>query len=192
MATLRLAGIENLEALAEPAADFLRRYPLVETEDASSPPLTETEIEWLTEGGLLMSADEDGDRHAIRQSVTAAIGAYAALVAGAWTGREVAELLGVVPGRIRQRVTERSLYAIEGPKGRVFPRFQFEGAGTLPALREVLQRIPSSAHPVAVERFFRIPTEDLRPDGTSGAMSPRQWLLAGYPVGPVAVLATAL
>ena len=62
----------------------------------------------------------------------------------------------------------------------------------MPGLRHVLRAISAEAHPVAVERFFRIPVPDLHSAEIDESLSVRDWLLTGHPVAPVVVLAGEL
>ena len=107
-------------------------------------------------------------------------------------GGAAAARLGVVASRVRQRVTERSLYAVDGPGGRVFPAFQFGPSGALPGLGRVLAAIDPSVHPITVERFFLAPIGDLESDVAGGPLSPRDWLLTSLPVDDVVLLARDL
>lgn len=53
----------------------------------------------------------------------------------------------------------------------------------------MLADIRPGAHPIAVERFFVTPTENLESELVDDAMCPRDWLLSGNPVEPVVMLA---
>ena len=185
---LREAGITDVAALIGAAADFVRRHPIHDRDPGSSP-LSEREEAFLRACG----ADGlDGVTRAGRDNLARVAGEYAQLVASALSVRQTAERLGVSPSRVRQRILERSLYAFDGPSGRILPRFQFAGDGALPGLAEVLRAINSEAHPLAVESFFLEPTPDLEPDRVGEALSPHDWLLSGHSVQPVLMLAREL
>ena len=98
---------------------------------------------------------------------------YAALLASGLRTGDVAALLGVSDGRVRQRLREGGLYAIEHPAGRghLFPRFQFDGARPLPGLGEVLAALPEGVHPLAVESFFVEDTPDLAAEDAPAAVA---------------------
>ena len=191
LATLERAGIEDVGALVAVAADFVRRCPVREPSRTVAP-LSASEQEFLRSTGARgLDADDAAVAAAERSNLTVLAAEYGQLVASADSAARVAERLGVKASRVRQRVGDRSLYAIETSGGRVFPRFQFAGDRTLPGLDRVLGALDPDAHPVAVARFFLTPTPDLESDLVDGAVSPRDWLLAGLPAEPVAELAAA-
>ena len=183
-ATLRDAGVDP-DQLVRIAAEFVRRHPLREPA-RDIVPLSGAERRLLRAAGARgLDADEATVAAAERRNLAVLAGEYAQLVAGADSADEVARRLGVKGSRVRQRVGERSLYALDTPAGRVFPRFQFHAAGVLPGLGRVLAALGPDAHPVGVARFFLTPTEDLESALLDGAVSPRDWLIAGLPVDAV-------
>ena len=191
MATLERAGVDDIGVLVALAADFVRRCPVRDPEPAEAA-LSTAEREFLRSvGGRGVDADETAVAEAERTNLMTLAAEYAQLVASADSMAEVAARLGVKSSRIRQRIGDRSLYAIDTGGARVFPRFQFAGAATLPGLGEVLGAFDPDTHPVAVARFFLTPTSDLESDLVDGAVSPREWLLAGLPVERVVELAAA-
>lgn len=102
-------------------------------------------------------------------------------------------MLDIPADRVRQRIQDRTLYAVEGLAGQwVFPRFQFADGRCLPGLEAVLAAINSQAHPVAVQRFFLMQTVDLESLEIGRALSPREWLASGHPPDPVVMLAREL
>lgn len=111
-------------------------------------------------GAIAATADE------VSRQTLGTTARYAALLAGALRTAEVAALLGVSDGRVRQKLRDRALYAIDDPAGRghLFPRFQFDGGRPLPGLGEVLTALPDGVHPLAVESFFLEESPDLDPD----------------------------
>ena len=191
VATLRQAGVDDIGVLVALAADFVRRCPVRDPESADAT-LSAAERTFLRSvGGRGVDADEAVVAEAERTNLTTLAAEYAQLVASADSMSEVAERLGVKSSRIRQRIGNRSLCAIDTGGTRVFPRFQFAGATTLPGLGEVLGAFDPDTHPVALARFFLTPTSDLESDLADGAISPREWLLAGLPVEAVVELAAA-
>ena len=184
VATLREAGVDP-DRLVRIAAEFVRRHPLREPAHGTAP-LSGAERRLLRAAGARgLDADEATVGAAERRNLSTLAGEYAQLVAGADSADEVARRLGVKGSRVRQRVGERSLYALDTSTGRVFPRFQFHAAGTLPGLGRVLAAFGPDAHPVGIARFFLAPTEDLESALLDGPVSPRDWLIAGLPVDAV-------
>jgi hypothetical protein len=119
-------------------------------------------------------------------------GEYAQMVATSHSQRDAAKRLGVSTSRIRQRLDSGSLYAVDGPAGRVCPQFQFVDDGTLSGLETVLGVMNKDAHPVVVQRFFLTVSPDLESDTLGCALSPRDWLLTGHSPEPVKLLALEL
>lgn len=103
--------------------------------------------------------------------------AYATLVASSLSVAEAALRLKVDPSRVRQRLTERSLFGFKQRGEWRLPAFQFDAAGTVPGLEVVVPRLDLGLHPVAVEQWFSLPCSDLEFD--EHAVSPRDWLRAG-------------
>ena len=87
--------------------------------------------------------------------------------------------LGVTDARIRQRVADRSLFALR--EGRVLrlPLFQFGPDGALPGWAVVCRAAPRSLAPIELDRWLHTPHPDLRVGKEEEPVSPREWLLAG-------------
>ena len=186
---LRDAGIDDLEALEVAAAQFVREHPLYPT-PVMLGALTAPEEDYLREGGAV--GVDQPDLNSIARNITRVAGEYAAMVAAADSQKAAAERLGVSTSRIRQKIREGSLYAINGAGGRVCPRWQFHDGSTLPGLERVLAAISKDAHPVAVQRFFLTVSPDLESPTLGTPLSPRDWLATGHPVENVVLLAQAL
>jgi hypothetical protein len=108
------------------------------------------------------------------------------LLAEALTTVDVAKLLRVSAGRVRQRCGEGTLFSMSGAgRGLRFPRFQFTDHGELPGWGTVCKALPEHVNPVAVEYFL----SHTHPDLAGGELTPAQWLAAGKPAEPVAALA---
>lgn len=187
--TLQEAGINDLETLASAAAAFLREHPIYTVQPMPNA-LSEQEEAFLRQGG---AAGVGGyNKRSAVENVTIIAGEYAQMVATSYSQQEVAKRLGVSTSRIRQRLDNGSLYAIDGPAGRVCPQFQFADDGTLPGLETALGVMNKEAHPVAVQRFFLTVSPDLESDTLGRALSPRNWLLTGHSPEPVKLLAMEL
>jgi hypothetical protein len=189
MYTLRQAGIASIDALASAAAAFLREHSIAGAEPMLNA-LSEQEEDFLRQGGA--AGVDVYDPSITARNVTVIAAEYAQMVAAAYTQKEAAECLGVGASRIRQRIDAGTLYAIDGPGGRVCPRWQFSAGGTLPGLERVLEAIGKEAHPLAVQRFFLAASPDLESKLQGQALSPRDWLLTGHSPEPVALLAREL
>lgn len=148
---------------------------------------TPEEAEILKRGGLTLEAYEGKDDAATRTAER-----YATMMSLALTEGEVQRVLGVKPSRVRQRIADRSLYAIAVGKERRFPQVQFHEKDLVPGIGRVLQALPEDLHPVEVESWLTSPNPDL-PAGDEGeALSPRGWLISGGSVSPLLAMAREL
>jgi len=168
-------GIEGgEEAVIDAAAAFLRTHPLFRIVP-SNHDLTDHELSLLAAGGFPAPATSLSD------AITQVAGEVGVLIASALSQAQAAKRLGVDASRIRQRIAQRTLYAVQGnTSSKVLPLFQFTESGTLPHLEKIIPVISASAHPMAVQRFFLSPTPDLYSEETASPLSPRDWLLTGH------------
>lgn len=189
--TLQDAGIA-VDKLASVAAAFIRQHPLYSSLPAHNA-LSAQEEAFLKQGGALGVGEPTRSAYAA-ENVTVIAGEYAHMITTALTQQQAAEQLGVTTSRIRQRIDNGTLYAIESPNGsgRVCPAFQFCDTGLLPNLDAVLAAIRSTAHPVLVQRFFLTENADLESELLSRTLSPRDWLLTGHTPETVIQLAKDL
>jgi excisionase family DNA binding protein len=172
------------DSLLDVLATELARGPL---SDSNGPSFSTNELSALQGANV----DLSGPPPLTSAAVTTAT-AYARMLAEALTVDECARLLGVTPGRVRQRVNERSLHAI---RSRVrgewrLPRWQFDDHGVVTGVEAVLFRLPESLHPLAVEYFMTTPVPDL--DVNGDGLSPVQWLQSGGEPKAVVELAVGL
>jgi len=148
---------------------------------------TSEEADVLKRGGLTLEAYEGKDNASTRTAER-----YATMMALALTEDEVQRVLGVKPSRVRQRVADRSLYAIAVGKERRFPQVQFHESGLVPDIGKVLQALPEDLHPVEVESWLTSPNPDLLAGEEGEALSPREWLISGGSVSPLLAMARDL
>ncbi|WP_306131180.1 hypothetical protein [Roseivivax marinus] len=138
-------------------------------------PLSSTECEAFSRLGI-NSAETMSDEE-FYQSVPVHAGrmAHARLVGEALPPAVAARRVGVSVTQLRQRIVAGSLMAVHRPGGRdwLVPAFQFTETGEVPHLGCVLLASGRPLSALSMDRFFRIPREDL--DGAS----PRDWLIAG-------------
>jgi len=108
-------------------------------------------------------------------------------------GTQVAELLGVQPSRVHQMASRGHLYSFEETDAcEYFPLWQFYGDQPIPGLRELMNVFDNAYPPRIVHRFMTREHPRLRAVELALFLSPRDWLIAGYPVEPVLKLARAL
>jgi len=181
--------------LMEAAAQRLAEIEVVARDVlAAGPPwaddsgLTESEEKELRRGGF----DPDPRDDPATDPVAQARAEYASLLVDSVNVKRVAKLLGVNESRVRQRLTERSLYGIkEGTNWRI-PRFQFEGKRVVPSLDAVLPSVRADIHPVALRRWLTTANPDLPLERDDRTVSPLDWLASGGDPAPVVALAQAL
>ena len=137
---------------------------------------SEEEIMALEEGGLDLSTQEEAGPDPLARTAAK----YVALLASALTTKEAAEVLEVGESRVRQRLSEGTLYGVKAGRENRLPAFQFEGGKEVPGIGQVLKHIDRSLHPVAVLNWFMLPNPDLFLDEEEARpVSPRHWLLSG-------------
>lgn len=150
--------------------------------------LTAAEIQIYRSGGLDPAPRELGMKDPLLRGVMT----YAGLVDTGLTAVESAKLLGVTDARIRQRLKERTLFAIKTGGSWRLPRFQFAEGRELPGWGEVAQNLPQGISPVTVAHWLMLPNADLAAGEDEAPTSPRQWLLEGRSPLAVARLAETL
>lgn len=133
------------------------------------------------------------DKHTQAQATRARMGyvlSFVDLLRQSDTPRQVAERLGLDSRRVRQRIREGSLLAVELNDKKRVPLFQFEGDMELPGLGKILKILVQKMTPLAIAIWFMSPTPDL--GDANSLVSPRDWLLRTGKVGPVLALAELL
>ncbi|HEX9774591.1 MAG TPA: hypothetical protein VGB83_03310 [Actinomycetota bacterium] len=171
----RIAGIAQRDTVAAERVAIALEAAAEELEAAESAgtlPAHERAV-WATVGAPL------DDESALPRAKARASVRFADLVASSIVGDAAVarKLGGVDPSRISQRLSERSLYAFEGPKGRCFPRWQFRGGKPLPGLKVVFARMAKDVHPLVVDHWFTTPNVDLAVE--EEPVSPADWLATG-------------
>jgi hypothetical protein len=128
--------------------------------------LPESEVEILRGGGLeVFDGAVSGD-----DPITRASAAYSALLATAFSIKEVAQALQRNESRVRQRLLQRTIYGIRRGRGWLLPRFQFQVekkgsdhvvTGVVPDIQQVFPLLDPELHPVSVWRWFTSPSMEL-------------------------------
>jgi hypothetical protein len=156
--------------------------------DASPAALPDAEAAALARGGAAKASDDE-----VRMTNARSAAAYQELRADSLTVEQAADLLGVNPSRIRQRLAAGSLYGLKEGNAWSLPAFQFADKALVPGIDVVLRRLPAGISPLAVARWLSHPNPDLcTRDLEERPLSPRQWLLEGNPPEAAAELAAAL
>jgi hypothetical protein len=144
---------------------------------------TEAEIDELSQSGLLRSKGADRPSRTSGRTATE----FAVILTDSLSVPQAADLLEVDQSRIRQRLTERTLYGIKVGRAWRLPRFQFKDDGQIRGLDQVLPQLPSTLHPVALQRWLSSPSSDLELDDE--AVSPLEWLEATGDAATVVAIA---
>lgn len=180
---------DSLNQMLREAVSRMHRalYPADPRSDLTLPEATA-----LEQGGFDLTPVELGMADPLARTAVE----YAAILATSLSVRDAAHKLGVDPSRIRQRLTAipPTLYGIRLGSGWVIPDFQFDGDSLLPGLSEVVSRLDSELHPVAIFRWFTTPHSDLAhpEDAADRPVSPRDALRLGLPPSAVADVAADL
>jgi hypothetical protein len=159
----------------------LKTLPAIKPGAAS---LTEDEVRILDAAGFVE------DPVAFAQAAADIVAHTALLINTAYTGPEVAALLGINESRVRQRRLARTLWAIESDGNWVYPTIQFEvnlktgkPDKQIRGLEQVFAALPLGLHPAAVAGLLRTPQTELQVDGQPRSIV--EWLRSGGPVDPV-------
>jgi len=150
--------------------------------------LSSPEIAILEQGGFDLEPRPLDSSHPLIRSAAA----YSALLASSLSVAEAAARLHVEDSRIRQRLSERTLYGIKLKSVWRLLRFQFTEEGTVPGIELVLPHLDQALHPLSVVGWFITPNPDLVFGEDEEPVSPLDWLRAGYPAKPVSELAGTL
>jgi hypothetical protein len=170
---LAVAAPEKLNKALVLAIDQMHRSLYGE----SATELTAAEASVLQAGGF--DLNESTDKDPLAETATV----FAALLNTSLTAKAAAERLGVHGSRIRQMLTERTLYGFHINHRWQIPGFQFAGNALVPNIGKVNAVLDPDLHPVAVYQWYMTPDADLEMDDQP--LSPLDWLKAGYPLEPV-------
>lgn len=116
---------------------------------------------------------------------------YLHLLHNSLTPENAATVLGVNASSIRQRLGSRRLFGIKQGRAWRLPRFQFAKDRIVPGIDVVLPALPTTMHPVAIHRWFRLPHPDLEVDDDA-TLTPLEWLMRGLDPARVADIARGL
>jgi hypothetical protein len=150
--------------------------------------LTAGEFDALRRVGLAPDTDTARDADRARQD---ALRAWFQVYRSAMRTQDVARMLGVHPSRIRQRLKDRTLIALDDAGELRIPALLFEDGSELPGLRRVLPAVPADIRPLEVLSWLATPTQELQ-DADDLPRSPRDFLLATGDADRVIALAEAL
>ena len=118
---------------------------------------------------------------------------YAAIVECSLSSKEASERLGLASSRIRQMVSDHSLYSFLIGRNRFIPEFQFEKKRLIPNIEAVNKSLPANMHPVEAYNWYHLPHVDLfMHDDIEQTCSPLDWLKSGQDTKQVVFLASRL
>ena len=149
--------------------------------------LPETEQQILIEGGARLR------RSVERDLVAETAVQFAVLVENSLSSEDVAIRLQISASRVRQMVSERTLYTFYLNGKRWIPSWQLLRNSLVPNIGEVNRAIPETLHPVGVTQWFHRENPELYVDDNMELLrTPRQWLAEGREHTRVASLAASL
>ena len=138
---------------------FARIVHGLAAEDPAAPALSEHDAELLTGAGFVTdpaaatAARVDRD---IRMQD---------LVRSCLSVADAAQRLGVTTARIRQRLTDGTLWAFDSGRNRLLPPAQFTETGAVPHLEKVLPLLGKDLHPLTVQALLTQPQPSLTVGG---------------------------
>jgi len=131
-----------------------------------------------------------GSREQVSRSLARTAGVRQRIMDASLSGGEAAERLGVGTSRIRQRIGERTLYAVKSGRSWRLPAWQFTRRGEMTGIAAVIHALPNETDLVEVDGFLTSPNVDLVVDDV--AVTPLEWLGAGHNPEPVIRIAADL
>lgn len=179
---------DRIGASVEETLAALKTLALSTPAEAGDPvaSLSEHEESVLREAGSLTMPMPPLERRASVSTTVIAL----RLLADALSVKQTAQRLKVTDGRVRQRLTARTLLGVDTASGWKLPVFQFTDEGQVRGLDQVLPALPNDVHPLVVHHFLTRPNTELLVSGVP--VPPREWLLSGGDVDRVVTLAAEL
>jgi excisionase family DNA binding protein len=113
-----------------------------------------------------------------------------AILADSLSVEDAAQLLELHRSRLRQMLSDRSLYGIKTDGEWRIPAFQFVGRRLARNLGPVLKAAPKRLHPIELFNWLNRPEQALVIEGQ--AVPPLRWLELGGDVERVAAIAAEL
>jgi excisionase family DNA binding protein len=161
--------------------DAVRRLVLVRHDPSA---LTALEIRELRDIGLNPAVSTSHAEHAFESSAAT----MTAILADSLTVEAAAKLLGLHQSRVRQMLSDRSMYGIKDGAEWRLPAFQFVGRRQVRNGGAVLRAVPGNVHPIELFNWLTKVEPALAIDGR--AVSPLEWLeLGGDATRPAAIAA---
>jgi hypothetical protein len=165
-----LGGSLDFEtALSEVSGVQIRRVDLAQvlrqvaertaSTTAAEPALSEHDAQLLDESGL------GTDRAASAAATLSRDLQMRELTRTALSVDDAVTRLRVTPGRVRQRITEGTLWAFTSGRRRMLPAVQFTDSGEVPYLDRVTPLLPRDLHPLTVQALLTLPRPELLVDG---------------------------
>lgn len=129
------------------------------------------------------------DPDAYRRRMVSSTVAYTALLATALTTEQAADRLGVDPSRIRQRIAERTVWAIKDGRRWLLPAVQFDGNRMVRGLDTLLPLLLQGEHPLTVQGLLTTSQAVLAVDGEPESIL--DWLRSGGDIAAAAAVVDA-
>ncbi len=163
------------DALGTPSIDRRDLLPLLRALRAAKRPAASLPAH---EADLLDAGDAPESLLALATAVADRTARMRRLLENTLTVEQAAERLGGVgPSRVRQRVGDRSLWALKRANRLLLPAVQFTDDGQVPGLDAVLQALPENMQPLSIHGLLTTPQSSLVVDGAPTSVV--DWLLTG-------------
>ncbi|ATQ30040.1 DNA-binding protein [Rhodococcus ruber] len=163
------------DALGTPSIDRRDLLPLLRALRAAKRPAASLPAH---EADLLDAGDAPESLLALATAVADRTARMRRLLENTLTVEQAAERLGGVgPSRVRQRVGDRSLWALKRANRLLLPAVQFTDDGQVPGLDAVLQALPENMQPLSIHGLLTTPQPSLVVDGAPTSVV--DWLLTG-------------
>ncbi|HEY5853873.1 MAG TPA: DNA-binding protein [Aldersonia sp.] len=163
------------DALGAPTIDRRDLLPLLRALRAAKQPAATLSVH---DADLLDAGGAPESPLALATAVADRTARMHSLVESALTVEQAAERLGGVGhSRVRQRVGDRSLWAIKRANRLLLPAVQFTDDGQVSGLDAVLQALPDDMQPLSIHGLLTTPQPSLTVEGEP--VSVVDWLLVG-------------
>ncbi len=181
---LKDAGLEESEdVIAAALAEHLEAFDRAMVVKAA---YSARDEQLLAAGGLDVRV---APAHEIDNWKIGSVNSFMGLISASLTVADTANILGVDSSRIRQRLSDGTLFGFKVRRQWRIPRWQFPGGVELHELGHALSGL-TVKDPLSVSTFFTTPNDDLPVNGEPTA--PVDWLEQGRPADAVRELVMGL
>lgn len=150
--------------------------------------LTAEEAALLERGGGDLTARDLGENDPVARAAADLV----ALVQGSLTTAQAALELGVDPSRIRQRLSDKTIYGFRWEGRWLLPPFQFDQRKVIRGLDQIFPVLEPNLSPIEVHSWLTTPDPEFHADRLGQDLTPLEWLKLGYSPEPLIHIARNL